>query len=104
MGETPHSSPPTIDEAVTLLAEQLGEADRRVHKQLHHLVKLLGVEQSLAFLERALAIEAEGGMMLPDGTRRRTPGGVFFLLVRTQGPSGVQILWQRRTHKPDGNN
>ncbi|MDP9372922.1 MAG: phosphorylated adapter RNA export RNA-binding domain-containing protein, partial [Chloroflexota bacterium] len=30
------------------------------------------------------AIEGRGGLMLPDGSRRRTPGGVFFHLVRTQ--------------------
>jgi len=102
MGESAPAAPPTIEEAVTLLVEQLGEEDRRVRQQLHHLVKMLGVEQSLTFLERALAIEAEGGMQLPDGTRRRTTGGVFFFLVRTQGPSEVQVLWRRRTRKPDG--
>jgi len=27
-------------------------------------------------------VEAGGGRMLPDGSQRRTPGGVFFLLLR----------------------
>jgi PHAX RNA-binding domain len=104
MGGMGEPAQPSIEEAVSLLAEQLGEADKRVHKQLHHLVKLLGVERSLAFLERTLATEAEGGMMLPDGSRRRTPGGVFFFLVRTQGPPEVQILWQRKRRQTLGGN
>lgn len=104
MGDPAQPSPPGIGEAVKLLAEQLGEADKRVRQQIHHLVKLLGVERSLAFLERTLAIEAEGGMMLPDSTRRRTPGGVFFYLVRTQGPPEVQIVWRKRTRQTNGGN
>jgi hypothetical protein len=34
-----------------------------------------------AFLQQTLAIEAEGGMLVTSGKRRRTPGGVFFYLV-----------------------
>ena len=34
------------------------------------------------FVAEALAIEAQGGLMLPDGSRRRTLGGVFFHLLR----------------------
>src|SRR5207247_2619716 len=30
-------------------------------------------------------IEEHGGEMLPDGSRRRTPGGIFFNLVYTIG-------------------
>jgi hypothetical protein len=37
-----------------------------------------------AFVDRvvseALAVEASGGMLVVDGSRRRTPGGVFFYL------------------------
>jgi len=35
-----------------------------------------------AVLGQALTVEAQGGLALPDG-HRRTPGGVFFYLVRT---------------------
>lgn len=42
----------------------------------------MGIEQAQDFYEQALVIEATGGLMLPDGSRRRTPGGVFFKIVR----------------------
>jgi len=45
-------------------------------------VDRLGAERARAFLVQVRAIEAQGGRMLPDGSRRRTPGGLFFLLVR----------------------
>jgi len=34
-------------------------------------------------ITRTQEIEAAGGLMLPDGSRRRIPGSVFFHLVRT---------------------
>jgi hypothetical protein len=46
------------------------------------VVQVLGIERAQAIYEQAMEVEAAGGMMLPDGSRRRTPGGVFFKLVR----------------------
>jgi hypothetical protein len=43
---------------------------------------VLGAERALAFLEQARAVERQGGLMLPDGSRRRTFGGVYFRLLR----------------------
>lgn len=41
-----------------------------------------GAAQALELLQRTEAIEAAGGMATADGNRRRTPGGVFFALLR----------------------
>jgi hypothetical protein len=46
------------------------------------MVDRLGPARARALLGQALTVEAQGGLTLPDG-HRRTPGGVFFYLVRT---------------------
>ncbi len=64
------------------IAAQLGETERGPLGQVGRVVGRLGVDRARAFLTRTQEIEAAGGLMLPDGSRRRTPGGVFFHLVR----------------------
>jgi hypothetical protein len=46
------------------------------------IIEVIGVERTKEFLQKALDIEAAGGMLTKDGARRRTPGGLFFHLVR----------------------
>jgi hypothetical protein len=89
---------------IKTIAKQLGETEAGPRQQVARVVKHLGPEQALAFLHEALAIEESGGLMLPDGSRRRTPGGVFFYLVRTKGPPAIQGLWGRKPKppKPEG--
>ncbi len=75
------------------LADRLGETTAGPRHQLARVVDVLG---------EALAVEARGGLMVPDGSRRRTPGGVYFHLVRTQtSPEEVRRIfpprpWQQR--------
>jgi len=64
------------------IAAGLGETERGPLGQVGRVVGRLGADRARAFLTRAQEIEAAGGLMLPDGSRRRTPGGVFFHLVR----------------------
>jgi hypothetical protein len=49
---------------------------------LGQVLRLLGAERCQTLLTQTLAIEEAGGILTKDGTRRRTPGGVFFQLVR----------------------
>ncbi len=65
------------------IAAQLGETERGPLGQVGRVVGRLGAERGRAFLARTQEIEAAGGVMLPDSSRRRTAGGVFFHLVRT---------------------
>jgi hypothetical protein len=43
---------------------------------------VLGVESAQALRQEVEGIEAQGGMMTADGTRRRTPGGIYLLLLK----------------------
>jgi len=64
------------------IAAQLGETERGPLGQVGRVVGRLGADRARTFLARTQEIEAAGGLTLPDGSRRRTPGGVFFYLVR----------------------
>jgi hypothetical protein len=49
---------------------------------LRQVLAVLGLDHTAALLAEALEVEAHGGLLVRNGTRRRTPGGVFFQLVR----------------------
>jgi len=81
------------------IAALLGETEQEPTRQIVRALRVLGTERVRALVDQALEVEASGGMMLPDGSRRRTVGGIFFHLVR----SGVSkqerraIFWMGRT-------
>jgi hypothetical protein len=85
-----------LDEVARTIAAQLNETEDEPLRLLRKVVKRLGTEQSLTFLQETLEVEAQGGLRLADGSRRRTPGGVFFYLVRTKGPAHVRPLFFQR--------
>ncbi len=81
----PHPARTMSPEAQALaaqLAAALGETEPQPMEQIARAVDRLGAERARAFLAQVQEIEAGGGRMLPDGSRRRTPGGLFFLLLR----------------------
>ena len=62
--------------------------------QIKRTVRTIGEERALALLQQALEIEQQSGLMLPDGSRRYTPGGVFFRLVKEQmSPEERRQVW-----------
>src|SRR3712207_4445693 len=64
------------------------------------MLQTIGPERTRAFVEQALEIEANGGMLLPDGSRKRTLGGVFFRLVRDQvSEAERRRIWPYPTQK-----
>lgn len=69
-----------VEEIITKLNEPARALIRRI-------VIVVGVERAKALLQQTLAIEAAGGKMTIDGTRRKTPGGVFISLARAQATS-----------------
>lgn len=71
------------------VSEQIAAALNESNVDLvRKVVQVIGPERAQAFLDKTLAIEANGGLLLEDGSRRRTPGGVFFHTVRNSIPVG----------------
>jgi hypothetical protein len=65
---------------------------------LRQVLRTVGPERCAAILADTLSCEARGGMLTKDGTRRRTPGGVFFQLVKERvTPQERQRLFYRST-------
>ncbi|MBP8003292.1 MAG: hypothetical protein KA338_28905 [Chloroflexi bacterium] len=64
------------------IAIQLQETESGVITQIARIGERMGSEFVQTVLADTLHLEAEGGMLTEDKQRRRTPGGVFFYLVR----------------------
>ncbi|MBN1220010.1 MAG: hypothetical protein JXM69_13875 [Anaerolineae bacterium] len=69
---------------VEKIAIALNETTEIPLAEIERVVNLIGEERALTILDETLKVEAEGGMLTDDGQRRRTPGGVFFKLVKNQ--------------------
>ena len=77
------------------LAQVLQEPNR---PRLTQVLRTLGRARTTALLADTLTCAANGGMLTKDGSRSRTPGGVFFQLVKEQAtPPERQRLFPRTT-------
>jgi cold shock CspA family protein len=90
---------------VAQIAAALNETTAFAISQIRRIVATLGPEGTQALVAEAQRIEAAGGMLLPDGSRRRTLGGVFFVVARAQlTPEQQRVVFplrpQRQKAKP----
>ena len=67
---------------VVLIADRLGEVNPHAIIQISRLYQCLGTDSIWNMIEETERIEAEGGMLIPDGSGRRTRAGVFFFQAR----------------------
>jgi PHAX RNA-binding domain len=74
----------SIEKTISRIAKSLGEVGETPLAQIAGVVHALGERDAAALLTETLQIETDGGMLVPDGTRRRTAGGVFFQLARAK--------------------
>jgi hypothetical protein len=97
-GEQPTPSDPQAEQALAWeILEILSEPNTWL---VQRVVAEIGVERARHFLAGTLAVEAEGGLLVERGTRRRTPGGVFLYLVRNGvSPAERKRLWPRQKGK-----
>lgn len=90
-----------VDETlVKQIAETLNEPNLAL---LREVLTVIGPERAQEFFQKTLEIEAQGGLMLKNGSRRRTPGGVFFYTVRHAIPkSEERLIWPPANKAKDG--
>ncbi|HEY7357538.1 MAG TPA: hypothetical protein VH590_13765 [Ktedonobacterales bacterium] len=77
--------PPPSPEGLALaqkLAVTLGETEEKPIIQLARAVDYLGPERAQEYTQEAVTLAAGEGILTRDGSRKRTPGGTFFALVR----------------------
>ncbi|MBK8989860.1 MAG: hypothetical protein IPM39_27995 [Chloroflexi bacterium] len=86
--------PPDIPTAAADIAAQLQETHPPAILQIRRIIEQIGLEAAYACLQKALEVEAAGGMLTANNKQRRTPGGTYFYIVRGQlTPEQRQILW-----------
>ena len=93
--------PPTdVTSTANDIAAQLQETNPPALLQIRRIVEQIGSDAAYEFLHQTLEVEAQGGTLTADKTRRRTPCGTYFYIVRGQIPVETRnILWSR-TKKP----
>jgi Phosphorylated adapter RNA export protein, RNA-binding domain len=69
-------------ETAAHIVRTLGEEEYTPRLHLLRIVRLVGPELALELLDEALRIDGDGGELLACGGRYRTPGGIYFRLVR----------------------
>lgn len=97
------SEKPEPDPQVKAVAEKLGETEAIPLRQITRMLQVISLEQIEAMIVEAQQIEADGGMMIADGSRPRSLGGIFFDLARKSmtGPQRRQIwIPNRKKKKP----
>ena len=63
-------------------------------EQIGRIVQRLGVEKAQDFLQQTLDVEADGGILTTDKSRRRSPGGAYLYLVRRDvSGSDRRYIW-----------
>lgn len=91
--------------AVVHITQTLGETDWKPRIQIERIVQHLGADFAMAKLQETEQVESQGGLMLTDGSRRRTKGGVFFYLVRQwlkgeKRQEDVKEIFYKNLHEP----
>lgn len=65
-----------------LMMEIASKLDEPRKDLINNVIKTLGDTMTLRFVAEALDVESAGGLLTSNSSRRRSPGGVFFHLIR----------------------
>ena len=76
--------------------KHLNESNQNAQRLIYLLVNKVDIQQLHELYKQTLEVEANGGLMTPNG-KRRTLGGVFFYLAKQNLPNDIsQELFQNK--------
>ena len=82
------------------IASELGETADVAQMLIKRILRTLGEERTRELVRHAQVVEEQGGMLLPDGSRRRTLGGVFFKLAKERAtPEERGRIWVPKNNR-----
>ncbi|XP_051973960.1 phosphorylated adapter RNA export protein-like isoform X2 [Xyrauchen texanus] len=88
------------DRVINEIAHRLMEPKKDL---IERVVRVIGVKKAIELLSETATIEQNGGLYTVDGSRRRTPGGVYLnLLKNTTNISNRQEIFYEETQKEYG--
>jgi hypothetical protein len=88
-------------DAVNNIIQALNETDEQPRKQIAEIVEVLGDDIALGLLQEVKSVQDTGGQAVRDGTRQRTPGGIFFSLAKSKLPKADRNrIFRLRPPKP----
>lgn len=79
-----------LKDAVKHITDALNESAPKPRRQITQIIQSCGVEFVNNLLAETDKVEEQGGMMIENGERRRTKGGVFFYLARKHLPEDIR--------------
>jgi len=87
------------------IAEALDEEESTATDSIARVVAVIGEEAARLLLVQTWQVEEQGGLLKIDGTGdRRTPGGVFFWLVKQQATDTQRLqIWPQPNDGPASN-
>ncbi|XP_075981228.1 phosphorylated adaptor for RNA export isoform X2 [Anticarsia gemmatalis] len=85
----------TADDNVEIIAKEIAEKLSEEKKDLiGRIVDVLGAHKAIDLYKETQEIEADGGMLVMNGTRRRTPGGIYFFLLKRDDDVSQEMITQ----------
>ncbi|KAK0182042.1 hypothetical protein PV327_000213 [Microctonus hyperodae] len=73
----------TVESSDSAVANDIAEKlDEKKDSLIARVVDIVGKAKAIEFYEKTIEIEKNGGILIMNGSRRRTPGGVYLYLVK----------------------
>ncbi|XP_063830815.1 phosphorylated adapter RNA export protein [Ostrinia nubilalis] len=80
-----------IDQIANEIAVNLDEEKKEL---VVRIVQVLGAHKAMEIYKDTQRVEADGGMLVMNGTRRRTPGGIYFFLLKRDNDVSQEMVNQ----------